>query len=229
MSYFYLFCAVFFLSPSLLIAQEKALPEKALCVVCALKGGEDEPEKVRAHSDHEGATYYFCSADCKKEFDADPAGYATPEFPRPAPAMVVETLAGEDVSLVDYRGQWVLLDFWATWCKPCVEMMPKLQKLSAAQADKGLVVLGVAIDDDKNRIKKIERFVDKVDVSYAIFSDAKENPAWHMFKVKVLPTLFLIDREGQIVAQWTGKVDHKIIKDEVVRRMMAPVDREQAE
>ena len=113
----------------------------------------------------------------------------------------------------------MLLDFWATWCKPCIEIMPKLQKLSANHADKGLVVLGVAIDDDKNRIKKIERFVDKVDVSYAIFSDAKENPAWHMFKVKVLPTLFLIDREGQVVAQWTGKVDHEKVAAEVVNRM----------
>jgi len=228
-SYFYLFCAVFFLSPSLLLAQDKTLPEKALCIVCALKSGENELEKVRAHSEHEGETYYFCSEGCKEEFDADPAGYAAPQFPRPAPAIVVETLAGEDMALEDYRGQWVLLDFWATWCKPCVEMMPQLQKLSANHADKGLVVLGVAIDEDKNRIKKIERFVDKVGVSYPIFSDAKENPAWHMFKVKVLPTLFLIDREGQIVAQWIGKVDHKKVASEVASRMMAPVDREESE
>ena len=66
MSYFYLLCAVFFLSPALLIAQDKTLPEKALCVVCALKSGENELEKVRAHSEHEGETYYFCSGVAKK-------------------------------------------------------------------------------------------------------------------------------------------------------------------
>ena len=97
--------------------------------------------------------------------------------------------------------------------------MPELQKLSETYADKGLVVLGVSIDEDKNRIKKIERFVDKVGVSYPIFSDAKQDPAWHMFNVKVLPSLFLIDQDGQIVAQWIGKIDHKKVRDEVVSRM----------
>ena len=219
MSYFYLLCALYFLSPSLLQAEQGAIPEKALCVVCALKEGQTEFEKVRAHSNHEGKAYYFCSDGCKEEFDLDPAGYLPPQLPRPAPAMVVETLAGEDVALENFKGQWVLLDFWATWCKPCVEMMPELQKLSETYADKGLVVLGVSIDEDKNRIKKIERFVDKVGVSYPIFSDAKQAPAWHMFNVKVLPSLFLIDQDGQIVAQWIGKIDHKKVQDEVASRM----------
>jgi peroxiredoxin/YHS domain-containing protein len=218
-SYFYLFCVLYFLSPSLLQAEQGAIPEKALCVVCALKEGQTEFEKVKAHSSHEGKAYYFCSDGCKKEFDLDPAGYLPPQLPRPAPAMVVETLTGEDVALESFKGQWVLLDFWATWCKPCVEMMPELQKLSETYADKGLVVLGVSIDEDKNRIKKIERFVDKVGVSYPIFSDAKQDPAWHMFNVKVLPSLFLIDQDGQIVAQWIGKIDHKKVRDEVVSRM----------
>ena len=75
------------------------------------------------------------------------------------------------------------------------------------------------IDRDEARIKKIERFVKKVDVSYPIFSDAKQEPAWHMFNVKVLPAAFLIDPSGQIVAQWTGKIDHKQVEKEVAGRM----------
>jgi len=218
--YFRLFCVALLLGPLRLSAQEDARPERALCVVCALKDGETEFEKVKAHSEHAGKAYYFCSAGCKEEFDADPAGYLPPELPRPAPKMVVETLAGESVSLQDYEGQWVLLDFWATWCTPCVKMMPKLQKLYEAYADAGLVVLGVSIDDDKARIKKIKRFVDKVDVLYPIFSDAKEQPAWDAFSVKVLPTAFLIDPNGQIVAQWIGKIDHKLVEEEVATRML---------
>ena len=65
-------------------------------------------------------------------------------------------------------------------------MMPKLQQLSEAYADQGLVVIGVSIDDGDARIKKIERFIKKVGVSYSIFSDAKQDPAWHMFNIKVL-------------------------------------------
>jgi peroxiredoxin len=98
-------------------------------------------------------------------------------------------------------------------------MMPKLQKLYEAYADTGLVVLGLSIDDDEARIKKIERFVKKVDVSYPIFSDAKQEPAWHMFNVKVLPAAFLVDPSGQIVAQWAGKIDHKQVEKEVAGRM----------
>ena len=73
MLYFHLILAAFLLDPSLLPADEAPLPEKALCVVCALKDGESEFEKVKAHSDHKGKAYYFCSTDCKEEFDADPA------------------------------------------------------------------------------------------------------------------------------------------------------------
>ncbi|NKB71658.1 MAG: redoxin domain-containing protein [Candidatus Latescibacteria bacterium] len=220
MSKFHLLVAVLLLSPSLLPAQEEPRPEKALCLVCALKDGETEFEKVKAHSDHAGQTYYFCSTDCKEEFDLDPTGYLPPKLPRPAPAMVVETLTGDSVALQDFKGKWVLLDFWATWCKPCLKMMPKLQQLNDSYTDKGLMVLGVSVDDDKNRIKKIEKFVDKVGISYPIFSDAKENPAWYVFKVKVLPTLFLIDPSSQIVAQWTGEIDHEQIRAEVAARMV---------
>jgi thiol-disulfide isomerase/thioredoxin len=222
LSYFHLLLAVVFLHPSLLPAQEaEAVPEKALCVVCALNDGEKEFEKVKAHSEHEGKAYYFCSAGCKKEFDSDPAGYLPPQLPRPAPAVVVETLAGDNVALTDYKGKVVLLDFWATWCKPCIKMMPQLQQLYDTYADQGLVVLGVSIDDDKNRIRKIEKFVDKVGVSYPIFSDAKQDPAWNIFRVKVLPTLFLIDEKGQVVAQWTGEIDHKLVEDEIAGRMVS--------
>jgi thiol-disulfide isomerase/thioredoxin len=223
-SCFCLLFAALLLSPSLGLAEEKAIhPPKALCVVCALKGGETEFEKVKAHSEHDGKAYYFCSADCKKEFDSDPAGYLPPQLPRPAPEMVVETLSGESVALQDFKGRWVLLDFWATWCKPCIKMMPKLQQLSEAYADKGLVVIGVSIDDDAARIKKIERFIKKVGVSYPIFSDAKQDPAWLMFNVKVLPALFLIDDKGQVVAQWTGNIDHDQVRVEVAGRMARQV------
>jgi thiol-disulfide isomerase/thioredoxin len=201
------------------VAQENKIPEKALCSVCSLKGAGHGPEKVRAHSVHEGQAYYFCSEGCKKEFDADPVAYLPPVFPRPAPAFAVETLTGEHVSLKDYEGKLVLVDFWATWCKPCVEMMPSLQRVYDTYADKGLVVLGVSIDEPKDRIKKVEKFVEKVGVSYPILVDAKPVPAWHMFKVKAIPALFLIDGGGQVVAQWTGEIDHKEIEAEVVSRI----------
>ena len=205
-------------SPAALTA-ETQIPDRALCSVCTLKSGETELEKVKAHSEYEGKAYYFCSENCKKEFDADPTAFLPPVFPRPAPACVVETLEGEDRALGDFKGKVVLVDFWATWCKPCLETMPRLQKLYNVYSDRGLDVLGVPIDGDKNRIKKIKKMVDKMNISYPIFIDAKQTPAWHQFKVKAIPTMYLLDRESQIVAQWVGKIDYEKVEKEVLRQL----------
>ena len=204
--------------PELLIA-EAEIPEKALCIVCALKSGETELEKVRAHSEHDGKVYYFCSENCKKEFDPDPLAYLPPVFPRPAPDFVVEMLEGGDKALSDLKGKVVLLDFWATWCKPCLETMPRLQQLYSAYSGKGVEVLGVSIDEDKDRMKKIRKMVEKMDISYPIFVDAKQTPAWHQFKVKAIPAMFLLDRESRIVAQWVGKIDYEEVEKEVLGRL----------
>lgn len=204
----------------LAIVLASSAPNKALCSVCVLKGGETELEKVKAHTEHDGKVYYFCSENCKKEFDLDPVAFLPPVFPRPAPAFVVETLDGKDKALADLKGKVVLVDFWATWCKPCLETMPQLQKLYNTYANKGFEVLGVSIDEaKKDRLKNINKMVGKMDISYPIFVDAKKMPAWHQFKVKAIPAMYLLDGEGQIVAQWVGKVDYRDVEEEVVSRL----------
>lgn len=205
------------------------IPDKALCSVCALKGGETEPEKVKAHSEHDGKAYYFCSEHCKLAFDADPVAFLPPVLPRPAPAAVVETLEGADKALADFKGDVVLVDFWATWCQPCLKTMPRLQKLYSDHAAKGFKVLGVSIDEDEDRVKKIKKWVKKMAISYPIFVDAKQTPAWHQFKVKAIPAMFLIDRQGQIVAQWTGKIDEAAVERAVLKSLAIKTSAEKVE
>lgn len=215
MRFFAFLFVIILVGASTLLAADQ-IPDKALCSVCALKGGETENEKVKAHSEHDGKAYYFCSENCKKEFDVDPVAFLPPVFPRPAPAFVVETLNGEDKTLADLKGKVVLVDFWATWCKPCLETMPQLQKLYEANANKGFEVLGVSIDEEKDRAKKVNKMVDKMNISYPIFVDAKPMPAWHQFKVKAIPAMYLLNGDGQVVAQWVGKIDYDEVKKEVV-------------
>jgi len=205
------------LQPFASSAQENKLLEKVICAVCAVRENEPEAEKVAGMTEHDGKVYYFCSDDCKKEFDADPAGYLPPVLPRPAPAFVAENLDGKDNSLENYKGRVVLIDFWATWCKPCEKSMPALQKLHDEFTAKDFAVIGISIDEGKDSKTKVKKFIDKRKIFYPILLDTKAEPAWAAFKVKAVPAMFLIDREGNIVQQWRGEVDHELVRAEVIK------------
>ncbi|MGH7490790.1 MAG: redoxin domain-containing protein [bacterium] len=194
-----------FLAGLLLVTSQASaqIPKEAICAVCRVHEGATAPEKVVAMSEHLGEKYYFCSKNCKEAFDGDPEAYTPPLLPRPAPAFSLKNLQGESVSLEKLRGKVALLDFWATWCKPCVKSMPELQKLHEQYAAQGLVVLGISIDEQAE--KKVPAFLAKNKITYAIALDAADKPAWEVYKVKVIPAMFLIDREGQIVQQWVGE------------------------
>lgn len=202
---------------TLVKVQQNKMPEKAICVICAMRETEPEPEKVAGMSEYGGKVYYFCSDNCKKEFDADPTGYLPPVLPRPAPAFVAETFEGKDISLENYKGKVILLDFWATWCKPCEKSMPALQKLHDEFATNDFAVIGISIDEGKDGKTKVKKFIDKRKFSYPILLDSKAEAAWAAFKVKAIPAMFLIDREGNIVQQWRGEIESRQIKDEIAK------------
>lgn len=195
-------------SPGAAFAGETAVtvPEKVPCQVCSMHGAGHGEEKVKAHTVYEGAVYTFCAESCKEAFDADPVAYLPPSYPTPAPAFTVSDFDGRTASLEDFRGHWLLLDFWATWCQPCVKLMPELDRIQARFAEAGLVVLGVSVDEDADKARK---FAEKRGVSYPLAIDDPEDPAWNRFLVKVVPTAFLIDPQGNIVARWTGAWDHE--------------------
>jgi peroxiredoxin/YHS domain-containing protein len=188
-------------------------PKEAICAVCRVHEGTSEPEKVVASSEYQGAMHYFCSKKCKETFDSDPEAYLPPVLPRPAPNFTLSNLADEKIALESHRGKVVLIDFWATWCKPCVKTMPALQKLHDQFAAKGFTVLGISTDEDGK--KKVEPFIKKHKIAYPILLDAKENPAWETYKVKVIPMMFLVDPKGQIVLQWVGEADMKEVENAI--------------
>lgn len=212
--FMFLYCTA--LSGLPLAAQE--IPEKAICTVCATMQTHDkvEAEKVKAWSSHDGQHYYFCSKNCQERFDGDPLAYIPPVFPRPAPQFSAKTTTGEMLDPGAYHGKVILVDFWATWCKPCHEMMPDLQKLHNKFAEKGLVVLGISIDEKDDAAKKVAKFLKKKDISYPIYLDVDENPAWEAFHVPAIPATYLINRQGEIVAQWIGAFDHQAAESAIV-------------
>lgn len=201
-------------------ASEAAPEERALCAVCVLNG-ETEPEKVVATRAHDGATVHFCSEKCAEAFDADPAAYVF--TPGPAPEAAFVSLGGDSLAL-GAAGRVTLVDFWATWCKPCVKAMPELDAIRRDFHARGVDVVGISIDTGKDREKKVRKFAGKNGAGYPIALDREETPTWEAYRVKVLPTVFLIDRDGTIVKRWTGVVDMQDVRASLEALLGEPQD-----
>lgn len=183
------------------VAAEK---KTAVCLVCHVRSGETHEEEVAAVVVHEGREYGFCNDGCAKEFRSDPLAYLPPVFPRPVPAadMKLADLSGAPVTWERFKGQVVLVDFWATWCVPCRKSIPELSELHRKWAGKGFSVLGISIDEDG--AKKVKKFAADRKIAYPVALDAGPTTVWERFRVKAIPAAFLVDGEGRIVAQWTG-------------------------
>ena len=116
----------------------------------------------------------------------------------PAPSAAFQTLHGEAVTLADFKGQVLLVNFWATWCAPCVEEMPSLERLHQALAAEGFAVL--AISQDRGGASVVAPFLERLDLQQLpIYLDSKGVLA-RAVALKGLPTSFLIDREGRVLA-----------------------------
>lgn len=191
--------------------------ESALCHVCRVHEAETEAEPVVATAEYEGKTHGFCSEKCRDTFLEAPESYVPPVFPRPAPEFLMRGLDGTDVSSETYRGKLILLDFWATWCPPCVTDLPNLTSLHERYEKDGLVILSLSIDEGDSATRKVKRMVKRRDARHPVFLDLTDTPAWPSYGVRVVPTQFLIDTEGQIVAQWSGKIDLAIVEAEIAR------------
>ena len=111
-----------------------------------------------------------------------------------------DDLNGNTIKLSDYRGKVVLLDFWSTWCAPCVAQFPDIRYLQALYKDRGFVVIGISLDTDLQLLRK---FVKDAEVPWAQLCDGKgwDGEIPRIYKVDAIPTTFLIDRDGNIRAR----------------------------
>jgi peroxiredoxin len=117
-------------------------------------------------------------------------------------------VSGKKVKLSDiYKQNYVLLDFWASWCKPCLEQVPQLKKIHDSYADKGLIIIGISTDEDKKQwVNAVEKY--KLDVWSQILSKADSDSDYFAsdisdsYGVEYIPAYFLIDKQGKVLARW---------------------------
>jgi peroxiredoxin len=124
--------------------------------------------------------------------------------PIPADAFTVRDVDGKPVSLSDFKGKVVLLNFWATWCPPCAREMPSMEKLYQAYSAKGFAIVGVSVDVGASR--SVKEFAQKLKVTFPILHDRDSIVSRH-YSVPGVPTSYLIDRRGRIVYRVLGEYD----------------------
>jgi thiol-disulfide isomerase/thioredoxin len=168
----------------------------------------------------------------KGELVAVPGGdtpeYVSPLNGKPAPAFALENLSGKKVSLADYRGKAVLVNFWATWCGPCRIETPWLVELRDKYAPQGFEILGVDTEaedlkaDDKTGWAKtkaaVNKFVDEEKMPYPVLINGDSvSTAWG--GLDDLPASFYVDRNGQVVAASVGLTSESEIESNIKKAL----------
>ncbi|MFQ5560876.1 MAG: TlpA family protein disulfide reductase [Nitrospinota bacterium] len=118
---------------------------------------------------------------------------------------------GKEVSSSHFKGKIVILNFWATWCPPCVAEMPALNKIFHEYQQKGVVVLGVNAGESEEKVKP---FVKKLGISFNILMD-EERTLENKYKVIGIPTTFFIGRNGVVKDLLVGGASYSIFKKRV--------------
>jgi thiol-disulfide isomerase/thioredoxin len=121
----------------------------------------------------------------------------------PTPELRARTLAGDEVRLADYAGRTVLVNFWATWCAPCVAEMPSLQRLRDRLASAGVEVIAVNYQENAARIRP---FVERIGFTLPVVRDhdGALRAAW---QVNVFPSTFVVGPDQRVRAVAVGEVD----------------------
>ena len=132
--------------------------------------------------------------------DAGGAGVAVGDE---APEFHLMSETGQPIQLKDFRGQFVVLNFWATWCPPCVDEMPSLNRFHQRFASRGVVVLGVSVDDN---FHAYQQFLKKAGVEFLTVRDP-ERKVSRQYGTFKYPETYFIDRQGKVAHKFIGPKD----------------------
>ena len=134
---------------------------------------------------------------------------ATAAFETDEPVdFTLEQLGGPPIALSDYRGEWVVVNYWATWCAPCRKEMPELSELHRERDD--VTVLGLAFEDTED--SAFEEFLEEIPVNFPILKVDVYDPPEPFGAPKVLPTTIVLDQEGHAVKAFLGPVTREAIE-----------------
>ncbi len=129
-----------------------------------------------------------------------------------APSFTLQDLNGKQVSLSDFKGKVVILDFWATWCPPCVKEIPHFIELYEQYKDQGFAIVGISVDS--GGISVVKSFARKYQVNYPILmTDGRVDKAYG--GIPSIPTTFVIDSAGNIRQKYIGYREKAVFEADI--------------
>jgi len=118
----------------------------------------------------------------------------------PAPDFTLKSLSGKNIKLSEQRGDVVMLNFWASWCGPCLQEMPALEQLHQRYKDLGFTLLGVNVEQN---IDDAKAYLKNVNVTFPILFDIT-NEVSDTYEINGMPTTYLVDRDGNLRKLYVG-------------------------
>jgi len=133
-----------------------------------------------------------------------------------APVFSLPDMNGQKVDLVSFKGQVIILEFWATWCGPCREEIPVLNQLYREYKDRGLVVIGISLD--RKEPQEVKKFLNQLQVDYINVMGGEEilekySQIAKLGPIRAIPATFVIDRQGQICQRYLGLTEKGILEE----------------
>ena len=135
------------------------------------------------------------------------------ELSKPAADFKYPDLDGKSLALSSFKGKTVLLDFWATWCGPCIQDIPGLEAMETKYKDRGFAVLGVSIDDASR--KEVAAFARDKKINYPVVVTGGQDKIPEGYDVFGLPTAYLIDASGVVRRKYYGPKDAAAVSKDI--------------
>lgn len=135
-----------------------------------------------------------------------------------APAVKLTTTSGQPITLANYQGYVLVMDFFATWCVPCREAIPHLNSLNRKYGKQGLQILGVSVDEGNDR--EVKTFISERQVSYPVAMSGEEMQA--DYGLRSIPTIYVINKKGMVAEKFQGYSDQTgAAIEKAIKRLLA--------